>query len=96
MDGVKKVYGEVLGSSGEMKIENNVFIGMYTTVLKGINIGNNVIIGANWLVNKNIPGNYVAIGNPCKVVVNLDEYYEKRKSSQIKEASELVKTYRKK
>lgn len=92
---LKKVYGEVLGSCGEVKIGNNVFIGMHTTILKGVNIGNNVIIGANSFVNKNIPDNCVAIGNPCKVVMSLDEYYEKRKSSQIKEATELVKTYRK-
>lgn len=48
----KKVYGEILGSSGGGKIGNNVFIGMHTTILKGTNIGDNVIIGVNSLVNK--------------------------------------------
>lgn len=91
---LKGVYGEVLGSSGEVYIGNNVFIGMHSTILKGVHIGNNVIIGASSLVNKNIPDNCVAAGNPCKIVMSLQEYYEKRKASQVKEAAELVKIYR--
>ncbi|WP_394523274.1 DapH/DapD/GlmU-related protein [Lacrimispora sp. JR3] len=77
-----------------MEIENNVFIGMHTTILKGVHIGNNVIIGANSLVNKNIPDNCVAAGNPCRVIMSLAEYHEKRKSEQKKEATEPVRLYR--
>ncbi|WP_252969469.1 acyltransferase [Eubacterium ventriosum] len=91
---IKGVYGEVLGSSGKVKIGNNVFIGMNSVILKGVNVGSNVIIGANSLVNKNIPDNVVAAGNPCRVIMSLEEYYEKRKKAQIKEATELVKCYR--
>ena len=80
---LKGVYGEVLGSSGGVKIGNNVFIGMKTTILKGVHIGNNVIIGANSLVNKDIPDNCVAAGNPAKVIMSLDQYYEKRKKSSL-------------
>lgn len=46
------------------------------------------------MVNKNIPDNCVAAGNPCKVIMTLDEYYEKRKAMQVNEASELVRLYR--
>lgn len=91
---LKGVYGEVLGSSGGVKIGNNVFIGMKTTILKGVHIGNNVIIGANSLVNKDIPDNCVAAGNPAKVIMPLDQYYEKRKKEQLAEATELVQLYR--
>ena len=66
---------------------------MYATILKGVHIGNNVIIGANSLVNKNIPDNCVAAGNPCKVIMSLDEYYKKRKSAQLTEAKELAQLY---
>lgn len=93
---LKGVYGEVLGSSGKVSIGNNVFIGMKSTVLKGVSIGNNVIIGANSLVNRDIPDNCVAAGNPCRVVMSLDEYYKKRKYEQVKEATELVREYREK
>lgn len=91
---LKGVYGEVLGSSGGVKINNNVFIGVHSTILKGVTIGNNVIIGANSLVNKDIPDNVVAAGNPCKVIMSLEDYYKKRKAVQLAEATELVKKYR--
>ena len=84
-----------LDHRGGVSIGDNVFIGMHSTILKGVNIGNNVIIGANSLVNKDIPNNCVAAGNPCKVIMTLDEYYEKRKAAQVKEATELVQLYRK-
>ncbi len=92
---LKGVYGEILGSSGVVDIGNNVFIGMHSTILKGVHIGNNVIIGANSLVNKDIPDNCVVAGNPCRMIMTLDKYYEKRKLAQIEEATEFVKLYRK-
>ena len=73
---------------------DNVFIGMKSTILKGVHIGNNVIIGANSLVNKDIPDNCVAAGNPCKVIMGLEAYHEKRKAAQVAEARELVQLYR--
>lgn len=91
---LKGVYGNILGSSGSVQIGNNVFIGMHSTILKGTHIGNNVVIGANSLVNKDIPDNVVAAGNPCRIIMTLDEYHEKRKAAQIKEATELVHLYR--
>lgn len=91
---LKGVYGEILGSGGGIQIGNNVFIGMKTTILKGVHVGNNVIIGANSLVNKNIPDNCVVAGNPARVIMPLDKYYEKRKAAQCQEAEELVRLYR--
>lgn len=79
---------------GGVSIGDNVFIGMQSTILKGVHIGNNVIIGANSLVNKDVPDNCVVAGNPCKVIMTLDEYYEKRKAAQVNEAAELVRLYR--
>lgn len=67
---------------------------MKTTILKGVHVGNNVIIGANSLVNKDIPDNCVVAGNPAKVIMTLEQYYEKRKKAQLEEATELVKLYR--
>lgn len=91
---LKGAYGDVLGSAGKVKIGNNVFIGSRSTILKGVTIGNNVIIGACSLVNKDIPDNCVAAGNPCRVIMSLEEYYEKRKAAQLEEAAELVRCYR--
>jgi maltose O-acetyltransferase len=36
--------------------------------LQGVKISKNSIIGANSLVNKNIPENVIAAGVPCKVI----------------------------
>ena len=42
-------------------------------VLKGVEIGENTLIGANSLVTKNIPANTIAAGNPCKVIKKINE-----------------------
>lgn len=86
-------YGRVTGSSGKVKIGNNCFIGMNTTVLKGVTIGDNVVIGANSLVNKDIPDNCVAAGNPAKVIKSIDAHLESRIKCQKEEARELAITY---
>lgn len=90
---LKKKFGEICGSAGKVTIGNNVFIGMQATILKGVSIGNNVIIGANSLVNKDVPDNVVVAGNPAKVIMNIEQYYEKRKKVQLEEAVQLVKEY---
>ena len=52
-------------------IENNVWIGLNSVVLKGVRIGENSIIGANSLVTHDIPPNVIAAGNPCRVIKEL-------------------------
>ena len=51
-----------------IKVGNNVWIGGNVCVLPGVTIGDNVVIGAGSIVNKSIPPNSVAVGNPCKVI----------------------------
>ncbi len=57
-----------LESKGEIVIGNNVWLGDKVTVLSGVHIGNNVIIGANSVVTKNIPSNCIAVGSPAKII----------------------------
>lgn len=90
---IKGKYGTILGSSGKVVIGNNVFIGMKSTILKGVKISDNVIIGANSLVNKDIPDNVVVAGNPAKIIMSLDDYYCKRKNAQESELFELIDEY---
>ena len=56
-----------LKSKGPVIIGDNVWIGRQVTVLPGVTIGENSIIGANSLVNKDVPPNCVAAGNPANV-----------------------------
>lgn len=90
---LKVKYGNVLGSSGKVKIGNNVFIGVNTTVLKGVTIGNNVIIGANSLVNKDCIKEGVYGGDPVRYIMPLEEYFNKRKKRQLDEATECAIEY---
>ena len=55
-------------SAGEVILKENCKIGSHTTILPGVTIGRNSIIGANSLVNKNIPSNVIAFGVPAKIV----------------------------
>ena len=87
---LKGLYGEVFGSCGEVEIGNNCFIGMHTTILKGVHIGNNCIIGANSLVNKDIPDGYVAAGNPAKPIMTVEEYYKKSKKHSFQRRPSFI------
>ncbi len=49
-------------------IGNNVYIGEGSTILGGITIGDNVIIGAKTLILEDIPDNSVVVGNPAKIL----------------------------
>jgi len=49
-------------------VGDNVWIGGHVCVLPGVTIGDNSVIGAGSVVNKDIPANVVAAGNPCRVI----------------------------
>ena len=90
----RNVFHEFIPSSGKIKIGNNVCFGQNCTVLKGVEIGDNCIIGYGSLVTKSIPENSVAVGRPAKVVCTLGEYYEKRKKACVAEAFEYARSIR--
>ena len=64
---------------GPISVGKNCFIGCRSVILPNVTIGDNSIIGAGSLVNRDIPANTVAAGNPCKVICSLEEYREKHK-----------------
>ena len=64
---------------GPIHIGKNCFIGCRSTILPNVTIGDNSIIGAGSLVNRNIPANSVAAGTPCRVICSLEEYRDKHK-----------------
>ena len=88
----RQKYNEILGSSGKVVIGDNVYFGRECCVLKGTTIGDNVIVGAKSLVNKDIPSDCVAAGVPAKMLAGLDEYFEKRKKVQADEAKEYARS----
>ena len=52
-------------------------------IMPGVSIGDNTVIGAGSIVTKDIPANVVAVGNPCRVMREINEhdreYYYKDK-----------------
>lgn len=56
-----------------VKIGNNVFIGSDVTILKGVTIGDNSVIGNGSIVTKSIPENVVAAGVPAKIIRKLKD-----------------------
>lgn len=51
-----------------VKIGKNVWIGASCTILPGVTIADNAVIGAGSVVVKSVPENAVAVGNPAKVI----------------------------
>jgi acetyltransferase-like isoleucine patch superfamily enzyme len=49
-------------------IGDNVWMGARVTVLPGVTIGENAVIGAGSVVTKDIPPNAIAVGNPAQVL----------------------------
>jgi len=58
---------------GKVILKKNCKIGSHSTVMPGVTIGENSIVGAHSLVLSDIPDNVVAFGIPAKVVRRVDE-----------------------
>lgn len=60
-----------------MQIGDGCWIGGGVIILPGVAIGSGTVIGAGSVVTKDIPGNCVAVGNPCRVIrqINQDRTY---------------------
>lgn len=59
-------------------VGDNVWFGASVTVLPGVTIGSNTVIGAGSVVNRDIPDGVVAVGNPCRVVRKITEDDKKK------------------
>ena len=55
-----------------IEIKDNVWIGGGCILLPGVTIGENSVIGAGSVVTSSVPGNCVAVGNPCRVIRRFD------------------------
>ena len=73
-------------------IGRNCWLGAGVIVMPGITIGDNTVIGAGSVVTKDIPSGVVAVGNPCKVLRQVEEhdkiYYWRDKKIDWDELSE--------
>ena len=87
-------HNEILLAGGKYTtIGDNCFIGVNAVIMPGKHIGNNCIIGTGAVVTSDVPDNVVVAGNPAKVIMTIDEYYQKRKKSYLDDARRNVRHY---
>jgi acetyltransferase-like isoleucine patch superfamily enzyme len=60
------------GKTAPIILERGAWIGDSAIVCKGVRIGENSIVGAGSVVRRDVPPNSVVIGNPARVVKELD------------------------
>lgn len=65
-------------------IGKNCWLGAGVIVLPGVTIGDNTVVGAGSVVTKDLPANVVAVGNPCRVLREINDrdkvyYFKDRK-----------------
>ena len=60
-----------------VKIGKNCWVGAGAIIVPGVTIGDNTVIGAGSVVAKDIPPNVIAVGNPCRVLREINEYDKK-------------------
>lgn len=87
-------YNELINSSGRVKLGNNIYIGRDVTILKGVSIGDNCVIGLGSVVTSDIPSDSVAVGSPARVICTIDEYFSRRKGRCLEEAFEYARSIR--
>lgn len=78
---------DYVASPKEVIIQENVWIGEKSLILKGTKIGKNSIIGAGSVVSGEVPANVVFAGNPAKEIKKLDEKSFKTRESLFSESS---------
>jgi maltose O-acetyltransferase len=69
---------------GRVVIGSNVFIGGSAIVLPNVRIGDNVVVGANSTVSRDLPANGVYAGNPARLVCGIDEFVRRNTEAMLK------------
>ena len=70
-DTIIKGYSSFMPSvniSGEVSIENGVYVGTGAKIINQLSIGQNTIVGAGAVVSKSLPDNCTAVGIPAKPI----------------------------
>lgn len=78
-DHCKRVDGQPLLS--DTYIGKRCFIAVNATILPGVQIGDEVIVGAGSVVSRNVPSNVIVAGNPARII---------RENIRMNESAELV------
>lgn len=53
-------------------IEDNVWIGINSTILPGVRIGYGAVVGADSVVTKDVPVMTTVVGNPARIIKKIE------------------------
>lgn len=70
--------------SAPISIGNDVYIGIQSIILPGVQVGNRCIIGASSVVTRDVPDNSVVAGIPARIICTTDEYLSKMQQKSQK------------
>jgi galactoside O-acetyltransferase len=56
------------GKHAPVIIEDDVFVGMHSLILKGVTIGRGSVVGAGSVVSRDVPPGVIVAGNPAQVI----------------------------
>ena len=68
---------------GKIEIGDNCQIGIRATILPGVTVGDNSIVGACSVVTKDVPPGVVVAGNPARVICTVADYEQKCLAAHI-------------
>jgi len=60
------------------QVKKGASIGSSATIMCGITIGKNAIVGAGCVVTKDVPDNTIVVGNPARILKKVDEIKERQ------------------
>ncbi|MCE5245548.1 MAG: acyltransferase [Candidatus Polarisedimenticolia bacterium] len=78
---LRKEIPNINGHYGRIKIGDNCFVGMGAIILPNVELGDNCIVAAGAVVFDSFPAGSVIMGNPARVVFNIDTYRKLKEHS---------------
>ena len=73
-----------LDLAAPISVGSNTFIGTKVLIMKGVDIGENCVVGAGSIVTKSVPDGSIVAGIPARVVKSTEEYLENGKKNSLK------------
>lgn len=77
--------------NASVHIGKNCWIGGGVIIVPGVTIGDNTVVGAGSVVTKDLPDNVVAVGNPCRVLRQINEHDREYYFKDYRIPEELLK-----
>lgn len=77
----KNLDEQPLSEGGHVRIGDNVFLGVKSSVLKNVTIGERSVVAANAVVTRDVPPYSIVAGNPARVIKKYD--FEKKEWTKI-------------